>query len=82
MDDEPGLVVQLQRRVADWVMRVAPRIRDEQAIAKMEIVLQFPQEEDDGELYLSCETTETTVPEDCGGRVPGMRFERDEVTKP
>jgi len=80
MADEPGLVVQLQRRVADWVTRVAPRIRDEQALAKLEITLRQPQADDDGTLYLDFEVVETTVPSSGGGRVAGVPFDASDIT--
>ncbi len=72
-DDPTDLVVQLSRRVAEWVTRVAPHVR-EHAVAKLEIVLQQPQADDDGTLYLDYEITETTVPSSGGGRVPGFRL--------
>jgi len=80
MPDEPDLVEQLRRRVTEWVTRVAPRIRDEQALAKLEITLRQPQADDDGTLYLDFEVVETTVPSSGGGRVAGVPFDASDIT--
>lgn len=81
MSDEPDLVEQLRRRVTEWVARVAPRVRDEQAMAKLEITLHQPQGDDDGTLYLDFEIVETCVPVSGGGRVTGVDggFTHDET---
>jgi hypothetical protein len=78
---DPDLVAKLSKRIAEWVDRVAPRIRDEQALAKLEITLHQPQGDDDGTLYLDFEIVETTVPSSGGGRISGVNagFTHDEI---
>lgn len=74
-DLDNDLTATLQRYLADWVNRVAPRIRDEMALAKLEIVLSQPQGEDDGTLYLDASVDETVTMDRSGGRVTGQRFD-------
>lgn len=72
--DSPDLAETLRRYVTAWVDRVAPRIRDEMALAKLEIVLSQPQE-DDGLLYLDYRIDETVTADSSGARVIGHRFD-------
>lgn len=74
-DSDPDLAERLRRYVTDWVNRVAPRIRDEMALAKLEIVLSQPQGEDDGTLYLDFTIDETVTADRSGGRATGHRFD-------
>lgn len=74
-DSTPDLAETLRRYVTAWIDRVAPRIRDEMALAKLEIVLSQPQGEEDGTLYLEFAIDETVTSDRSGGRVTGQRFD-------
>lgn len=74
-DDSHDLVNDLSAYVSAWVDRVAPRIRDEMALAKLEIVLSQPQSEEDGTLYLDFAIDETITADRSGARVTGHRFD-------
>lgn len=73
--DKDDLTSALTDYVAAWVDRVAPRIRDEMALAKLEIVLTQPQSEEDGTLYLDFSIDETVTADRSGARVTGHRFD-------
>jgi hypothetical protein len=56
------------------VKRAGARLTNECSVAKLEIILQQPQGDDDGTLYLDSEVIETAVATEMSGRVPPVRF--------
>ena len=74
-DGKSSLEDQLVTRLREWFRREAPRIKDERHDAQFSVVINFPQGDEDGTLYLDARITETNVHEEIGGRVPGVKFE-------
>lgn len=74
--EEPELLVLMEQRLAAWLEREAPRVRDETAHASIKFTIMEPQWEDDDTLYLSFRAEEESIIEDNGGRVPGVKGNR------
>lgn len=71
----PDIADILRRYITSWVDRVAPRCRDEMALAKIEITLCQPQGDEDGGLVLDFTIDETVTADRSSGRVAGQRFD-------
>jgi hypothetical protein len=74
MEREPELLDVLTKRLADWLAREAPRVRDETQFASIKFTITDPQGDDDEALYLSFRAEEESIVEDRGGRVSGVKF--------
>lgn len=73
---DPGgatLAWQLSEHVHRWVLREAPRLKDETWSAELKIALMNPQYEDDDTLFLETDIQETTTIRDVSGPVPEVK---------
>lgn len=77
------LLDELLSRVHAWFDRNAPRVRDTNDVAELRIVLDQPQGDDDGTLFLEARVYATDAPISVDGRVRGVPFDPEEgITAP